>query len=325
MLQKTIRFLRLIFRHLREKGFYQTLTAISNGLNDSLQPPPEVMPLQRAKKDILFTTNEQEVRARIKQAERETAHYYTAAETEKTYPFVFGLEGKEIRYAYLPARQSSRGIIVHFHGHFADRHPAPTQPREHFDLLAPWDIFGAHRMGSFFWGEKGDNFTDRIVSALIQHILAQNPGKPWFCQGASMGGFAAIYHGIKSQCDGIYAGMPQINLRAKVVEYHYSRNNPYGYLMGDTLDSVPDIFEIAEAQDTLPPLFFMTNQYDLTNPFATHGFRLLDIYNRKKAWYGVRVYPGISHQCDYSESEAEYFFSLIVEKMPPHQTPFEFQ
>ncbi len=132
-----------------------------------------------------------------------------------------------------------------------------------------------------------------------------------------MGGFASLYHGIKYHCSGIYVMMPQIDLRLKIEEYRSEgRNNPYGYIMGNSLETAPDLLKLASDQKELPPLFLVQHQFDPVNPFSQHGFQLLNIYNKKNAWYGVRVHPAIGHRGDGSQTEAEQFFLQIVKKKP---------
>jgi hypothetical protein len=283
----------------------------------------DVLPLARIDKSVLFATNTQEIRARQKKQMRTTSMLYDASHVEDTYPLVFKWNSHLIRYAYLPATQQSKGLVVLFHGHNAYLHLGPIISWQHFDILAPWDTFGWHRQGSWFWGEKGENFVEQMVCELINNHRKQVLDRPWYCMGGSMGGFGALYHGIKYHCDGLYVMAPQVDLKAKVIDYgRDNRDNPYGYLQGEKLDTVPDLFSITEAQEELPPLFLVQNQYDPVNRFAGHAFRLLEIYNRKNAWYGVRVYPAIGHGGDGSQREAGLFFSMIVDKTPPKRVSF---
>jgi len=224
----------------------------------------------------------------------------------------------------LPASEKCLGLVVYFHGHDAFLHMGSLQPWKHFDVLAPWDTFGYNRQGSWFWGEKGKGFVEDMTQSLIKEIREKYIDKPWFCAGASMGGWASLYHGIKYGCSGIYVGCPQVDLRLKVVEYgENDRNNPYGYLAGDTIETVPDLFSTVESVDSLPPLFIVQNQYDAVNRFAEHGYRLLNIYNTKRGWYGLRVHPAIGHLGDFETGEADYFFSLIIKKDPPRSFPLK--
>jgi hypothetical protein len=293
--------------------------ALRIALVRALQPSGEV-PLERADRSALFMISREEIRAREKQQMRATALVFDASQVQSTYPNVFEWEERILRYAFLPARKVSKGLVVLFHGHNAFLHLGPMYAWEHFDVLAPWDTFGWNRNGSWFWGEKGDNFVEHLIQDLIGQHRREKPDQPWFTLGGSMGGFGALYHGIKYSCDGIYAMAPQVDLKAKIRDYgEDNHTNPYAYLQGAGIDTVPDLFALAEAQDTLPPLFLVQHQYDTVNLFSQHGFPLLDIYNRKQAWYGVRVLPAIGHGGDGSQREAELFFSMILVKKPPRR------
>ncbi|MBN2503050.1 MAG: alpha/beta hydrolase [Anaerolineales bacterium] len=285
----------------------------------ALQPSGEV-PLERADRSAILTLSPAEIRAREKQQMRATALVFDASQVQSTYPNVFEWEDRILRYAFLPARKESQGLVVLFHGHNAFLHMGPMRAWEQFDVLAPWDTFGWNRNGSWFWGEKGDNFVEHLIQDLINLHRQDNQGQPWFTLGGSMGGFGALYHGIKYGCDGIYAMAPQVDLKAKVRDYgEQNTNNPYAYLQGESIETVPDLCALAEEQETLPPLFLVQHQYDSVNLFSEHGFRLLDVYNRKQAWYGVRVLPAIGHGGDGSQREAELFFAMILEKNPPRR------
>jgi len=315
--KNAVKLAQRLTRSIRRRGVRATGRAILGRITEASLK----FPLAGADRNLLFATDIAETRRREKQRMRATSLLYDASQVQSTYPEVFEWNGHLMRYAFLPALEASKGLVVLFHGHNAYLHMGPMERWRYFDVLAPWDTFGWRRQGSWFWGEKGRNFVEEIVVEMIRRHGGMGE-HPWFCFGGSMGGFAALYHGIKYQCWGIYAAAPQVDLRAKVVEYGvHNRDNPYGYLQGETLDTVPDLFEMAREQEELPPLYLMQHQFDPVNPFADHGYRLLAIYNEKRAWYGVRIHPAIGHRNDGSQKEAEYFFSLIVDKKPPKRFP----
>lgn len=229
---------------------------------------------------------------------------------EATYPLVHEKNGRILRYSFTPADAAAKGLVVLFHG-WGGEFSSGLRPKgwEEYDLLAPWDTYGHNRRDSWFWGEKGDNFVEQLVQDLIRNYREKKPNLPWFCSGQSMGGFGALYHGIKFHADGLYVQMPQVDLRLKIKEYGKDNvDNPYGYLQGTETHILPDLLGTADEQDFLPPLFLIQNQFDAVNPFAKHGGKLIEIYNRKKNWYGLRIYPAIGHSHDGSPEEASYFF-----------------
>jgi hypothetical protein len=300
-----------LYRHLRREGFRNTAQLAALRL---LFDHRELEPLWRARTLPLFETDADKVREWEKGLRNTATLMFDASTVEKSYPEVFEDGDQILRYAWLPATGTSRGLVVLFHSFDAWLKTGPLRNWREFDVLAPWDTFGWKRRGSWFWGEKGDNF----VEGLIQKLIAKyhGVGTPLFYMGGSMGGFGALYHGLKFGSNGIYAICPQVDLRAKIREKgEDDRDNPFGYLAGETLESVPDLLSLAEESSRLPPLFLIQSQKDPINPFATHGYRLLDVYNRRDAWYGVRVYPTIGHGADGTQEEAAYFFSLILDKL----------
>jgi hypothetical protein len=304
-------------RKVREVGVKEALRQA--GLRVLLRPT-DGLPLARANSAGLFSIETDAIHAEEKERIRTTSLLYDASHVEATYPEVFSWRDRFMRYAFLPATGDSRGLVVLFHGHNAFLHLGPVGPLAQFDLLAPWDTFGWRRQGSWFWGEKGDDFVAEMVRALIRKQRTQAPVKPWFCMGSSMGGFGALYHGIKDRSDGIYVMCPQVDLIAKIEDYGGDAEaNPYAYLCGKDQDSIPDLIELARNQDVLPPLYLIQNQYDHVNPFAEHAFKLLEVYNAKRAWYGLRVHPAIGHGGDGKQEEAELFFSLILDHDPPQR------
>lgn len=247
---------------------------------------------------------------------------------ENHFPYVFNTQtGKSIRYAFFPALESSKGLVVVFHGYLGFEIYSIRYSWREFDLLLPLDNFGWKNLGSWFWGEKGNNHVELLTEALIQKIRSDLRSSRWFTIGASMGGFAALYHGIKYSADGIYVTTPIIDLKSKIKDYQ-SRNIQTAYTEvaapEDTdLSLVPDIHSTAQQAQTLPPLFLVQNQYDRSNPFGEYTLPLLSIYHQKKAWAGLRVHPAIGHQGhDGSYQEAQYFFDIIATKSPPRVVDF---
>lgn len=307
--------LRRFFEQVDEAGFSEALRLTGLKL---LLKRTDGLPLARVDPAGLFATDVEAIHEREKMEIRASSLMFDASQVETTYPLAFEWNGRFMRHAFLPAVGESRGLVVLFHGHNAFLHMGPVRPWEHFDLLAPWDTFGWKRQGSWFWGEKGDGFVADMLQALIASYRDKTPDKPWFCFGGSMGGFGALLHGIKYGSDGTYVMCPQVDLAAKIADYGGDvADNPYAYLQGDNQQDLPDLTEIASNQDRLPPLFLVQNQFDHVNPFAEHALPLVEIYNRRKAWCGLRVHPSVGHGGDGKQEEAEMFFSLILDKRPP--------
>lgn len=232
-----------------------------------------------------------------------------------------------MRYAFFPALEKSKGLVVVFHGYLGfEIYPLRYSWRE-FDLLVPLDNFGWKSLGAWFWGQSGDNNVERLTASLIQKIRTERSSPLWFTVGASMGGFAALFHGIKYEADGIYVTTPIIDLKPKIRDYR-QRNIETSYTGlaakdDANLNKVPDIYEVARSAKSLPPLFLIQNQYDRSNPFGESTLPLLSIYDEKKGWNGLRIQPAIGHQGhDGGYEEAQFFFNLIATKSPPRVVDF---
>ncbi|MBI5164730.1 MAG: hypothetical protein HY985_12615 [Magnetospirillum sp.] len=290
-------------------------TALRQGLKNRLLDPRDTLPLARVNRAGLFAVSADAIHEQEKQAIRASSLMFDASRVEATYPLIFEYQGRIMRYAFRPAAKASRGLVVLFHGHDAFLHMGPVRAWDDFDLLAPWDTFGWKRQGSWFWGEKGVPFVEELVQALIASRRA--PGQKWFCTGGSMGGFASLWHGIKHGADGVYVMCPQVDLAAKIIDFGAeNKNNPYLHLKGE-IGGPPDLLALAKEKAELPPLFLIQNQHDHVNPFADHAWKLLEVYNGKRGWYGLRIHPSIGHGGDGKQEEAEMFFALILDKAPP--------
>jgi hypothetical protein len=282
-------------------------------------------PLQRIPKEYLLDADitGEEARRKVLRQARDQSLIQNPEQISSQYPDFFEENGRILRYRFIPAIKQTKGLVTLFHGFKTLLHHGPMEAWDNFDLLAPWDNFGFQRKGSWFLGEKGQPFVEHLVMGLIRKFRAERPSQPWFCTGGSMGGFASLHLGIKYDCDGIYATEPQVDLNRKIEDYGADDPlNHYRYLRGEGPESLPNLYQIAEEKETLPPLYLVQQLYDRTNYLAEHAFRLLEIYNRKKAWYGARISPGIGHRSDPSQAEAQYFFNLIVEKQPERKVHF---
>ena len=294
--------------------------ALRKALRGRLFSPEELLPFARIDKAGLFTCDVEALHARDREKIRTTSFLMEASQVETSYPHHIEFESRILRYGFLPATGVRQGLVLLLHGHDAFLHMGPLRPWTHFDVLAPWDTFGYKRQGSWFWGEKGDNFTDRLIYKLLSSHLDEHPGRPWFAMGASMGGFGALWHGIKYGARAIYTQCPQVDIARKIHDFGETEpTNPYRHLRNPESGTLPDLLALANAASQLPPLMLIQNQFDFINPFADHAWRLLDIYNNRRTWYGLRVHPSIGHGGDGSQEEAELYFRSVLDKNPPPQ------
>lgn len=286
-------------------------------------------PLERADPDLTLASSVGAIRdfARRQRAAgptRQTAQ----ADPSLRFPLVFtSSTGRKMRYAFFPALEQSKGLAVVFHGYLGFEIDHLRYGWKHFNLLLPLDNFGWNELGSWFWGEAGSGFVAHMTRELIAQVQAENNEQSWFAVGASMGGFAALFHGIIGEAQGIYVMTPILDLKRKIRSYRERGLRTSYTEIADPADislaKVPDIYTAAKEAKSLPPLFLTQNQYDRSNPFGSDTLPLLKIYDEKKAWLGLRVHPAIGHQGhDGSYDEAQYFFEMIAKKSPPHRVDF---
>jgi hypothetical protein len=309
--------LRRFWKKIRLGGLRQGLSSLQSALSAK---PSLAFPLASADPDLILAASSEGIRDFVRR--KGSGEKKVPANLHALFPREFAYEGRTMRYAFLPALGESFGLVVIFHGYLGFDIAHVNYGWSHFDLLLPLDNFGRKELGAWFWGENGDNFVERITRELILKVQGEARVTRWFAVGASMGGFAALYHAIKYEADGVYVMAPIINIEDKIRAYRARKiETSYTALAAANdlkLEKVPNIYQQAKLAKTLPPLFLVQNQYDRSNVFGDDTAPLLQIYNEKRGWTGLRVQPAIGHQGhDGSYAEANYFFNLIVKKSPP--------
>lgn len=316
--------LKRLWIKFRSQGFSKGLGSVRSFFRAK---PSFDFPLASADPDLILAANVSAIRDFVRRKKGQTNNKEQIDLSAK-FPLEYRhTDGKTMRYALFPSVEESHGLVVIFHGYLGfEIHPI-QYGWKNFDLLLPYDNFGWKDLGSWFWGQQGDNYVEQMTWALIEKIRGELSSKRWFSIGASMGGFAALFYAIKYSADGVYTMTPIIDLKRKILDYR-RRGIKTSYtelaaLEDEKLENIPNIYKLAGAAETLPPLFLIQNQYDRSNPFGEDTLPLLERYNEKKGWAGLRVHPSIGHQGhDGGYAEAQYFFKLISSKSPPRRVDF---
>lgn len=305
---KINRFLKKIFRK-REKW----------SVDSYIKKIETQVPLGRWSSHLLFGNHVQEIEEKFKKNRPISISDEEKIIIKSNYNHVFQSHGKRILYAFIPASHQSMGLVVSFHPWNGNQYFDHLKPLSCFDVLAPFDNFGSQQWSCGFWGLDGDPFLVNPIQELIQKICQERNYSNWFTIGGSLGGFAALYHGILGQCDGMYVMTPQVDIRV-MSESDLRRgykDDVYSAMISSTDPKKdPSILKIAQVQETLPPLFLIQSLYDTINPYASHAYLLQKVYHEKRGWYGLRIHPSIGHRADGSQKEAEYFFLNILKKNP---------
>lgn len=105
-------------------------------------------------------------------------------------------------------------ILINFHGWGAtvDHRPAGEQ-FPHWNIFSPWDRSGVARNGCWWLGENRQFFMLEAIDELIRDIREkfhlQGDVYTW---GSSMGGFGALFHGLRCRVKAIGVNVPQVRL-----------------------------------------------------------------------------------------------------------------
>ncbi|MGF1679620.1 MAG: hypothetical protein ACFCUX_10560 [Candidatus Methylacidiphilales bacterium] len=283
-------------------------------------------PLARCPEELLFATNHSELNQRAVAAGMQHDSKIDLEKVHGLYNRTFDHEGKSIRYCYYPAVHESHGLVVSFHSVNGYAFRDHVKPWACFDVLAPLDDFGVVFEGMplscGFYGTAAHPFVAGVVQALIRKVLDETGQKHCFFIGGSLGGFGALFHGLSMSASGLYVMTPQIDIAA-MSQQELAKGktfNSYTPMLDAGIEEGgPDVFRLARSMPDLPPLFLIQSLYDQLNPFASHAYKLLEMYHSKKAWYGLRIHPAIGHRADGSIAEAEYFFLKLLQKGLPRK------
>lgn len=168
-------------------------------------------------------------------------------------------------------------------------------------VVQPWDNFGFNRQGCWWLGEGGDFFVPGLIDALIEDLRRQFPdSKGIHTCGRSMGGFGALFHGLRLLADGVYSEIPQSNLFRMYKDL--SRFPPYiesvfgvhaEHPMGDL------VAQYREAKEFPKRINLIHNRWDLNyendEPFH-QTMELINVLVEKRVDIYFEVPPTMGHR-----------------------------
>lgn len=117
--------------------------------------------------------------------------------------------GRDFNYVFKPATITGAPLLVLFHGHGGNARASRLR-LPGANILCPIDRFGLKGAGSWFLGAQGDTFWIGAIDALVERY--RSAGQKLYFLGSSMGGYAALLHGMRLGADAIYAHIPQTRL-----------------------------------------------------------------------------------------------------------------
>lgn len=128
--------------------------------------------------------------------------------------------GQELLYSFRPATQGNfreQPILLIFHGWSGALLEDMSQSFPHtapgWNLIWLNDIFGFARNGSWWLGEARNFFMLDLIDALVSKLRDQfGMQGDLYTWGSSMGGFGALFHGLRLKTKGICINVPQTRL-----------------------------------------------------------------------------------------------------------------
>lgn len=172
----------------------------------------------------------------------------------------FLFEGRSIQYRFAPSAKPGAPLLVMFHGNTVN--PRPSSYRNgNWNILCPVDNYGYNGAGTWYLGENGDFFWLRAMPALIRKVY----GGEYVCfAGSSMGGYAAILHGIRHKAKAVYANIPQTTLLGSTYAAQ-GMKKCFDIIFGAAIDA--DYNDLRnQLSDDIKTLFIITgNQFDKAN------------------------------------------------------------
>src|SRR3989337_404655 len=117
-----ISLMHLIGAKIREKGLIEAARRAVLRLSER---PEDCVPIARTDKSTWFNTDAARVREIAKERMRAGVAFVDPSQVDRSYPEAFDLDGRVLRYAYLPAEEAAKGLVVLFHSFDALHHLGP--------------------------------------------------------------------------------------------------------------------------------------------------------------------------------------------------------
>ena len=113
-------------------------------------------------------------------------------------PAITDAAGHAMPYAWRPATDPANApFVVVLHGAQGGK-AAPNPARDpNWNVLVPLDQYGPNGDGSWWVGERGDDFTLQLLHRLVRgKRRGTRSTRPLYVVGGSMGGYGALLHGM---------------------------------------------------------------------------------------------------------------------------------
>lgn len=228
--------------------------------------------------------------------------------------FVHG--GRSIRYEFRPAAAPGAPLLVVFHGH--SKSPRASRLKDpRWNILLPIDDFGLNGYGSWYLGERGDHFW---LSALPQLIREVHDGPDICFMGSSMGGYAAILHGVRNKARAVYANIPQTRLLGSA----YARQGMAPYFQALFGPGRPGSFN--DLRDVLSPevdtSFILTGtRWDKPLYLAEQTFPFVSKLTEYDIEFSLEIFPVKGHSLTIPFHEVVNRLMDTMKRQPERPAP----
>jgi pimeloyl-ACP methyl ester carboxylesterase len=189
-----------------------------------------------------------------------------------------------------------------------------------WNTVFPVDYFGFNRMGSWYLGENGEyfviDFVDRMIAELRNELGLAGA---IYTYGSSMGGFGAVFHGIRHRVPVMVLDIPQTCLLGNVYgRYHAQKLRK---VFGD------DVVEAVNSVGTLDSDPGVRRYFDLSTLIGEANEDYKPVVYIKQSRFdesdgggGNSYYQQQTHRFVGALAEKEIPFRLMVDNVNAHKT-----
>lgn len=164
----------------------------------------------------------------------------------------------------------------------------------------PIDDFGFNGFGSWFLGENGDNFWLEAIPDLVR---THYQGRDICFMGSSMGGYAALLHGIRMNASVVYANIAQTRLLGST----YANQGMAKFFEPIFRDGVPNKFNDLRnlVSHEIKTSFLLTGQrWDKPNYLTEQTFAFVQKLTECDVPFSLEIFPSGGHTLSIPLAEA---------------------
>ena len=157
------------------------------------------------------------------------------------------------------------------------------------------DNHGEQKGGLYYLGTNENYYIEKQTMNLIDHVCHQQNIKTMYTIGSSMGGYAALYYGLKLKLNGVISVVPQVN-NAIIEQLGWEKWKKVLQEVGP----LPDLCQLMNDSSDLPHLFIQYGTYpaDLAAAEA-----LKEVLVGKNGFFVFDCFEKADHTSDFMTKE----------------------